>query len=163
MARALIVGCGCRGRALAAALQAEGHGVRGTTRDEASLEVIAAVGAEAVIADPNRLSTLTPHLEGMSLLYWLMGTARGEPESLAALHGQRLESLLETLVDTPVRGMVYEAAGTVDAGVLAGGAAHVRQMTDTFRMPSQVVIEDRNPHEAWLRAMTAAAGDVLSA
>lgn len=163
MARALIVGCGCRGRALAAALVAEGHGVRGTTRDRSSLEAIEAAGAEPAIADPDRLSTLTPHLEGMSLLYWLMGSAAGEPESVAALHGPRLESLLETLVDTPVRGMVYEAAGTVDATVLEGGAGEVRRVTATFRMPSQVVTEDPARHEDWLRAMTAAAGAVLSA
>ena len=30
LARVLIVGCGCRGRELAAALMAEGHAVRGT-------------------------------------------------------------------------------------------------------------------------------------
>ena len=38
-----------------------------------------------------------------------MGTASGIPESLAALHGPRLQTLLEKLVDTPVRGVVYEA------------------------------------------------------
>ena len=36
MARALIVGCGCRGRELGSALAAAGWQVRGTTRDPAT-------------------------------------------------------------------------------------------------------------------------------
>ena len=42
MARVLIVGCGCRGQALAAALLEDGHAVRGTTR---SAEWLAAMRA----------------------------------------------------------------------------------------------------------------------
>ena len=44
---------------------------------------------------------------------------------LAAIHGPRLERLLEEIVDTPVRGFVYEARGTVDRGLLARGGAIV--------------------------------------
>ena len=65
MARVLIVGCGCRGRALAAALVDEGHAVRGTTRARGvGSPAIEAAGAEAVLADPDRLATLLPHLPG---------------------------------------------------------------------------------------------------
>ena len=46
MARVLIVGCGCRGRALAADLRGAGHAVRGTTRDPGRTAAIAAAGAE---------------------------------------------------------------------------------------------------------------------
>jgi hypothetical protein len=42
-----------------------------------------------------------------------MGSAMGGPETVGALHGPRLERVLEKLVDTPVRGFVYEAAGSV--------------------------------------------------
>ena len=39
----------------------------------------------------------------------------GEREELAAIHGPRLERLLEKLVDTPVRGFAYEDEGSVPA------------------------------------------------
>jgi nucleoside-diphosphate-sugar epimerase len=102
VARALIVGCGCRGRALATTLGHRGHAVRGTTRRRDQLAAIEAAGAEAAVADPDRLSTLAPHLEGVSVLCWLMGTAHGDGDAVAAIHGPRLESLLETIVDAPV-------------------------------------------------------------
>src|SRR5919204_1401335 len=102
MARVLIVGCGCRGRELAAALRAEGHRVRGTTRREEGVEAIEATGAEAAVADPDRLSTLLPLIEGVSVVCWLMGTAVAAPEVIGAIHGSRLSTLLHRLVDTPV-------------------------------------------------------------
>ena len=163
MARILIVGCGCRGRELAAALVAEGHAVRGTTRAAANLPAIEAAGAEAVLADPDRLATVSVHLQGIGVLCWLMGTAEGAPEAVAALHGPRLESMLETMVDTHVRGMVYEAAGSAPPSHLSGGAEAVRRAGSTFRMPTEVVGRDPAEHDSWLAAMTAAVGRVLAA
>lgn len=160
MARVLIVGCGCRGRALAEALAASGHAVRGTTRDPDGLATIAAAGVEAVVADPDRLGTLLTHLSGVSVLCWLLGSATGD--TVADLHGSRLESLLEKLVDTPVRGIVYEGAGTVDAGILAAGAASVARAGETFRMPTAVVDAPPDPFAEWLAATRAAVDDVLS-
>ena len=58
MARVLIVGCGCRGRALAEDLRAAGHAVRGTTRDPARAAAIAAAGAEPYVGDPDRIGSL---------------------------------------------------------------------------------------------------------
>ncbi|HEX6458154.1 MAG TPA: NAD(P)H-binding protein [Thermoleophilaceae bacterium] len=133
----LIVGCGCRGRELAAELRARGHAVRGTTRSESHLPEILAADVDAVVADPGRLATLTPHLDGVSVLVWLMGSAEG-PE-VAAVHGDRLASLLETLVDTHVRGVVYEAAGSVEPALLEQGAALVRRAGETWHMPVEVV------------------------
>ena len=43
------------------------------------------------------------------------------------MHGPRLSSLMEHLVDTPVRGLVYEAAGTADGALLSDGADIVRE------------------------------------
>ena len=163
MARVLIVGCGCRGRALAGALAADGHAVRGTTRQPASRRDIEAAGAEAVIADPDRLATLMPHIEGVSALCWLMGTARGDAEAVAALHGPRLRSLVEALVDTHVRGVVYEAAGEVPAQSLERGAAIVEELSTTFRMPVAVVDEPPERHEVWLATMRTAVERVLAA
>ena len=145
MARVLIVGCGCRGQALAAALVERGHAVRGTTRRDAGLAAIEAAGAEPVLADPNRLGTLLPQLAGVSALCWLMGSA-DSPE----LNGPRLRSLVEKLVDTPVRGLVYEAAGHAPAAALEEGAAIVAAAAETYRMPVAVVSADPAGRDAWL-------------
>ena len=137
MARVLVVGCGCRGRELAGELRSRGHAVRGTTRSESHLPEILAADADAVVADPNRLATLTPHLDGVTVLVWLMASAAGD--GVEPLHGDRLTALLETLVDTHVRGFVYEAAGSLDAALLDQGGALVRQAGKTFHMPVEVV------------------------
>ena len=162
MARILLVGCGCRGQRLAASLAGEGHAVRGTTRSPDRLAAIAAVGAEAVLADPDRLGPLLPALEGVRVVCWLLGSARGEPEAVAALHGPRLGSLLEKVVDTPGRGMVYEAAGTLPAEVLEGGVTIARRAALTYRMSVRVV--DRRPEEQsdWLTAARGAVDAVLT-
>ena len=77
MARVLIVGCGCLGRALAEDLRAAGHAVRGTTRDPARAAAIAAAGAEPYVGDPDRIGTRLDALAGVTVLCWLMGTAEG--------------------------------------------------------------------------------------
>jgi hypothetical protein len=153
----MIVGCGCRGRALAARLRETGHAVRGTTRDPAGAEAIEATGAEAAVADPDRLATLVPQLAGVSVICWLLGTARDAPD----LHGARLQTLMERLVDTPVRGLAYEAAGSVDGDVLTRGAEIVRRASAVWHIPVEVVEEDPAEHEAWLGAMTGAVARLL--
>lgn len=163
MARILIVGCGCRGRGLAASLVDDGHRVRGTTRSPGRVAAIEATGSEAVVADPDRLGTLLCHLDGVSVVCWLMGSATGDADSVAALHGPRLRSMLAKLVDTPVRGLVYEAAGTVPARVLRGGGAIAREAALTHRMPVQVVDQGSVPVREWIVAMTSAARAILTA
>jgi uncharacterized protein YbjT (DUF2867 family) len=155
----LIVGCGCRGRELAWELRAIGHAVRGTTRSREHLAEIEAAGAEAVLADPDRLGTLMTQLHGVTLVCWLMGSADGA--TAEALHGPRLRTLLERLVDTPVRGMVYEASGSLDPELLAGGAAAVREASARWSIPADVVETDPGDREGWLAAMTAAVGRLL--
>ena len=123
MARILIVGCGCRGQELARDLRAAGHAVRGTTRDPARTEAIAAAGAEPYVGDPDRVATLMEALTGVTILCWLMDTATGDAERVAALHDARLRMLWEKLVDTPVRGVVHEAAGPLPPDVLGRGRA----------------------------------------
>jgi len=161
MARVLIVGCGCRGRSLAIALLAEGYAVRGTTRDPTRTHELAASGVEGVVADPDRLATLTPHLEGVSALCWLMGSASGATAQVGALHGPRLRSLLEALVDTHVRGFVYEGSGALERELLAEGAGTVRDVGETFHMPVAVVDAEPAALDAWLAAMTRAVAAVL--
>jgi hypothetical protein len=161
VARVLIVGCGCRARELAAALVRDGHAVRGTTRRDSELEAIEATGAEGAVADPIRLATLVPHLDGVAILCWPMGSVVGEPEAIAAIHGPRLRSLLERTVDTPVRGVVYEAAGCVEQSRLDSGARTVREAGQRWRIPVEVVTQDPAEHPAWLAAMQAAIDRLL--
>ena len=157
MARVLIVGCGCRGQALARELSAE-HAVRGTTRSSERLAELEKGGIEGVVADPDRLATIVPVLSGVSVVCWLMGTAVGSPE----VNGARLQTLLEHLVDTPVRGLVYEAGGTVEPARLEQGAHIVRNASRTWHMRGEVVTSDPAAHEEWLEAMKEAVGRTLS-
>jgi hypothetical protein len=154
VARVLIVGCGCRGRALAEALAGDGLAVRGTTRDAARAADIEAAGAEAVVADPDRLGTLMAQLQGVTLVAWLLGSATGP--TAEDVHGPRLETFLERLVDTPVRGFVYEAAGTVKKGTLANGERLVHEAQERWHLPAAVVAESPGDHQAWLAATRAA-------
>jgi hypothetical protein len=163
LARVLIVGCGCRGRALAEALAADGHLVRGTSRTAAGAAAIESAGVEAALADPDRLGTLLPALDGVGVVCWLMGSAEGSPEEVAALHGPRLQSLLERLVDSPCRGAVYEGGGTVAAALLEQGAAIAAAVEATHRLPVRVVEADPAGHEAWLAGMRSAVAGLLSA
>jgi uncharacterized protein YbjT (DUF2867 family) len=135
VARVLIVGCGCRGRVLAAALRERGHVVRGTTRRPEAIAAIEAAGAEAVLADPDRVATVFAALDHISVLVLLLGTARGSEEQLTALFGTRLEMLMHKAIDTTARGVAFEAAGTVPADRLAAGAAVVRGACVGSRIP----------------------------
>jgi hypothetical protein len=137
--------------------------VRGTTRDEANLPAIEAAGAEAVVADPYRLATVTPLLFGVSVVVWPFGTATGTGDEVEAVHGPRLETLLTKLVDSGVRGLVYEAAGTVRQDLLDAGAAQVRASGEWFRMPVSIVDADPADTEAWKTAMVAGVDSILTA
>jgi nucleoside-diphosphate-sugar epimerase len=161
VARVLIVGCGCRGQALARELIAAGHAVRGTTRDPARAAAIAAAGAEPYVGDPDRIGTLMEALAGVTVVCWLMGSAGGDPERVFALHDGRLRMLWEKLVDTPVRGVVYEAAGSVDPAALRRGEAVARVAHETWRIPLEYLRADPADHAAWLAAGRAAVDRVL--
>ena len=108
MARILVVGAGGR----AGELESSGH-----------------VVDEAGGADPDRLATITPLLEGVTVVCWLFGESGAEP-----LHGDRLESLVEYLVDTPVRGLVYERSSAHPRGEQV-----VARAREKFRIPCVVV------------------------
>jgi nucleoside-diphosphate-sugar epimerase len=157
VARALIVGCGCRGRELGRALAAAGWQVRGTSRDPGRLAPIEDDGIEAVLADPDRVGTVLEHVDGVALVFWLLGSARGDDEAVAALCGPRLERMLEEIVDTPVRGFVYEAAGTVPAAARDRGAGAVRAAAERWRIPVEIVAADPSEPERWRGEMLAAA------
>ena len=140
MARALIVGCGCRGRALGQDLLAHGWAVRGTSRRAEGLEPIEAAGIEAALADPAQPGTLLDLIGDVAAVHWLLGSATGSEEDLAAIHGPRLERLLERLVETPVRRFVYEASGSVDADLLERGADLVRAAGERWHIPVEIAV-----------------------
>jgi len=123
VARVLIVPCGARGQALARELRAAGHAVRGTTRG-AHVEEIRAAGAEPYVGDPDRIATLMEALHGVTIVCWLGGTVE-IPEG-------RLRMFFEKLVDTPVRGVVYE-------GMFPEGEAIARASAETWQIPLEIV------------------------
>ena len=131
--------------------------MRGTTRDPQNVDEILEAGLEAVVADPDRVGTVLDHIGDVTLLFWLLGSASGEADALAAIHGPRLERLLEELVDTPVRGVVYESAGSVPRDLLERGAAIVQAASERWRIPSALVDSDPGDWEGWLEATLDAA------
>ena len=162
MARCLIVGCGCRGLALAAELRAAGHAVRGTTRDPSRRAELEAAGVEAHIGDPDRVATLAPAFDHTGVACVLLGSARGDHEQLAALHSTRLDMLLERMLDTTVRGIVYERAGSVDPELLAAGAERVRHACERSLIPFVLLDTDPAGHEPWLAAAVDGVERILS-
>jgi uncharacterized protein YbjT (DUF2867 family) len=139
LARALIVGCGCRGRLLGGRLLEEGWEVRGTSRREEGLAAIEAAGIEPAQADPDQPATLLELVGDVAVVYWLLGSAVGARRELEAIHGPRLERFLAHLVETPVRRFVYEADGSVDRQILALGATIVTAAGDRWRIPVELV------------------------
>jgi uncharacterized protein YbjT (DUF2867 family) len=162
VARALIVGCGCIGRALGSELRDEGWAVRGTSRDAEGLAAIEAAGIEPARADPERPATILDLVDDVAVVIWLLGSVTGPAEEVAAIHGPRLEALLERLVETPVRGFVYEGAGSVDASLLAGGAELVRNAQGTWRIPVAVTEMSRSEGPSWVEELETATLELLS-
>ena len=161
MARALIVGCGCRGRALGRALIDEGWVARGTSRRDQGLEPIAEAGIEPQVADPDRIATVLDAIEGVALIYWLMGSAEGEPEAVADLHGPRLERLLEEIVDTPVRGLVYELTDSTDPEHALAAFGALSAAGERWRIPFEVVDCDPRDSRMWFEGMVGAGRELL--
>jgi uncharacterized protein YbjT (DUF2867 family) len=143
LARALLIGCGCSARGAGAVLLERGWSVRGSSRRAEGLEPIEAAGVEPVLADPDRVGTISELLGDVTVLAWLLGSAIGSSAELAALYGERLPSLLDALIDTPVRGFVYEATGTVPAGLLAAGRGRVEEIGGRSRIPVRILAADR--------------------
>ncbi len=155
------MGCGCRGRLLATELRARGHAVRGTTRTPDSLPRLEAAGIEAWLADPDRVATLAPALDHVSAVCVLLGSARGLPEGIAALHTTRLEMLLTKMIDSTARGIVYECAGSVDRALLRGGAERVRTASARSEIGYALLDSPPEPYEAWAAAAAEAVELVL--
>lgn len=137
------MGCGCRGLELGAELAKLGWRVRGSSRRAAGLEAIEAAEIEAAQADPDRAGTVLELCGDVAVVVWLLGSVSGDPEGISAIHGPRLESLLEKLVDSPVRGFAYEAAGSVDAETLGEGARITERAGERWRIPVTLLTGNR--------------------
>jgi nucleoside-diphosphate-sugar epimerase len=159
--RVLLVGGGCRGIALTRELVAAGHAVRAVTRAETGRAAIEAAGAECWIGDPDVVGTLRYALESVTIVVWALGTAAGTPAEVAALHGPRLGMMLSRIIDTPVRGVVYEAAGTATAGDFANGARELERLATLNEIPYAVVDADPADRERWVAAARRAIDGLL--
>jgi hypothetical protein len=159
--RALIVGGGCRGRTLARELIGHGHAVRIVTRSPERHAAIEAVGAEPWPGDPDRIGSLRYALDNVTVVLWLLGTATGPPGDVAALHGSRLEMMLERSVDTTVRGVVYEAAGTLPAEVYASGGRQMIRANERNEVPFRLLAVDPADAESWQAAAREAVFSLL--
>jgi uncharacterized protein YbjT (DUF2867 family) len=137
--------------------------VRGTTRDPGRAAAIAAAGAEAFVGDPDRVATLAPALEHVTVACILLGSVSGRPDHVAELHGPRLAMLLTRMLDTTVHAIVYEASGTVDAEVLQGGARRIVATCEASRIPHALLRADPGDHQAWVSAARGAVRALFTA
>jgi 3-hydroxyisobutyrate dehydrogenase-like beta-hydroxyacid dehydrogenase len=159
--RVLLIGGGCRGLGLTENLVADGHAVRAVTRHEAGRARIEQAGGECWIGNPDVVGTLRYALENATILVWALGTAAGTEQEVAALHGPRLHMILSKTIDTTVRGVVYEAAGTVAAPTLEGGVAELRRTCERNEIPFAIVRADPGDAHAWIAAARQAIDGLL--
>jgi hypothetical protein len=103
--RAFVVGGGERALALTRSLTAEGHAVRLVVDGEDEARAAREAGAEPWPGTPDRIGTLRMGLDNVTILLWMQ--ADSDPDH-PALHGSRLEMMLDKTTDTTVRGVVYE-------------------------------------------------------
>jgi NAD(P)-dependent dehydrogenase (short-subunit alcohol dehydrogenase family) len=156
-----MVGGGCRGLALARDLVAEGHAVRAVTRRPEARAEIEAAGCECWIGTPDVIGTLRYALDNVTLLLWLLGTAQGPAEEVAALHGSRLRMMLDKTADTTVRGVVYEASGPLPDDVFASGIREMQRANERNEVPFALLEADPRDADAWLPAARAAIESLL--
>ena len=154
------MGGGCRGLQLARELVADGHAVRAVTRSEERRAEIEGAGCECWIGDPDRVGTLRYALDNVTVLLWLLGTAVGP--NVAALHGSRLRMMLEKVTDTTVRGVLYEAAGTVDDAALRAGAAELARAQALNEIPGALLKADPAAPDTWVAAAREAIDGLLA-
>jgi hypothetical protein len=162
LARALIVGCGCHGRELGSELSGLGLQVRGTSRTPGGFDAIAAAGIEPAEADPDRPGSVLDLCGDVAIVVWLLGSAAGEVEAVSAIHGPRLERLLEKLVDSPVRGFAYQAVGSAGLDSLAGGREIVERAGERWRIPI-AFLEAARDEPGWATRSAATVAGLMTA
>lgn len=111
--------------------------------------MIAEAGIEPALADPADPASLLGLVDDVAVVAWLLGSAQGTEGELAAIHGPRLDRVLERLVETPVRGFVYDGKGSVDPILLARGKEAVEAVSETWEMPVACLLVDPFDDETW--------------
>ena len=147
-----MIGGGCAGLELARELVAEGHAVRFVTREESKRAAIEGAGAECWIGDPGVVGTLRYALDNVTVLLWLLG-----PVEDPALHGSRLQMMLERTTDTTVKGVVYELGADAETGL-----AELQSARDRNEIPYRAVQSAREPTAPWIAAIREAVASLLA-
>ena len=135
--------------------------MRVVTRTEERRAEIEAAGGECWIGDPDRIGTLRYALANVTVLLWALATATGE--NARDLHGSRLEMMLERTVDTMVRGVIYEARGSLPGDVLCTGAGHIQRMCTLNEVPHLLLGADPADVTAWVAEAREAIDALLTA
>jgi len=131
--------------------------VRITTRAQGHRAAIEETGAECWLGTPDRLATLRGALENVTIACWMLGTATGSTAELQALHSSRLRFFLGQVIDTTVRGFIYEAGGTsIRSQALDQGAQIARELAELNAIPLAVLTADPADADAWLTDARAA-------
>jgi hypothetical protein len=163
LARVLIIEGGDRALRLAELLVEEGHAVRLTTDDEDRREAITDLGAECWIGTPARLATLRAAIENVSVVCWLLAEMPADNGQLSDLHTSRLEFFLGQIIDSTVRGFVYETLGTtVPTELRERSTAIAQDICMRNLIPLQIVDADPSAQE-WLESARGAIASVLGA
>jgi len=144
VARVLIIGGDARAAALASALIERGYAVRAV--GVADLPP----GVERFDADPERPGTLKSALEQVTIACWLFGSDERDQERVETLNAARLERFLHQTIDSSVRGLLYEAAGSAGEELLARGLATVREFAQQNAIPLAVLACDAREAQQWL-------------
>ena len=116
---------------------------------------------EPAPADPDRPGTVLELCGDVAVVIWLLGSASGNLEATAVIHGPRLESLLEKLVDSPVRGFAYEAVGSLPEATLGEGGRIVERAGERWRIPVTLLTDDRN-QPGWAQGAGRAVAGLLA-
>ena len=69
--------------------------------------------------------------------------------------------MLSKVIDTTVRGVVYEAAGTIDPQAFATGIAELERMGRLNEIPHEVVDADPTDQRTWVAAVRRAIGRAI--
>jgi hypothetical protein len=162
MARVLLTGTPERLAPVAERLMADGHAVRCAVPGGTAV----AAGAESVDASPTLPGGIVAQLDGVTVAAWLLGDeAWSEPD----LHGEKLATMLHRVVDTGVRGFIYEFPSGYDgAGERSdSGQVQLRHAHETWRIPVAMVYagvgDDSQGAEQLAAEVSQAVGELLGA
>jgi hypothetical protein len=135
MARVLIVDRAGRAQAATAALEAAGYAVR------------------SVNAEPMLPGDVFAELENVAVVAWLHG-AGDAPH--AQVNGEQLETVLLKVVDTGVRGFVFERAAPGEIN------PHVVHARETWHIPiAEIDVADPAGGDEWLVSLVSAVNQSL--